>query len=106
MAGDDAALPQVTIDVHAEFGTVKHPVKQPAQQRQRAPTLSRNEKRRTDARFFFNTIIESHYRDQSQEYSDVASLFITWEANDLLLHEKNNEVSPSRVNERSHMVLH
>jgi hypothetical protein len=84
MAGEDASLPKVTLDVHAEIGP-----------RRRAPTISRNERRRTAARFYFNKIIASHYRDQSQEYSDVASLFITWEANDLHLHEKDSEASLS-----------
>lgn len=85
MASEDASHPSIALDVHAELG--------PSRQRQRAPTISRHDKRRSDARFYFNKIIASHYRDQSKEYSDVASLFITWKENDLLLHKENNEVS-------------
>lgn len=75
---ENARNPQFTLDVHAEV---------PAQQRgrQRAPTISKNERRRNDARVVIDNVLGSHYKARGHGYTKVASLFLSWESTDLKL---------------------
>jgi hypothetical protein len=84
MASNDASVAKIALDLHAELGP-------PDQQRRY--TVSRNEKRRDEARLVFNKIIASHYRAKANDYSQVGALFITWAVNDLELNGKDSEVS-------------
>ena len=84
MASNDASVAKIALDLHAELG--------PPNQKRRY-TVSRNEKRRDEARLVFNKIIASHYRAKANDYSQVGALFITWAVNDLELNGKDSEVS-------------
>lgn len=84
MASQDASLAKIALDLHAELGPPKQ---------KRRYTISRNERRRDEARLVFNKIIAGHYRDVGNEYSQVGALFVTWEVNDLQLNSKDSEVS-------------
>jgi hypothetical protein len=84
MASEDASVAKIALDLHAELGP-------PTQQRRY--TISRNERRREEARLVFNKIIAGHYRDVGNDYSQVGALFVTWAVNDLQLNGKDSEVS-------------
>lgn len=84
MASEEAAVAKIALDLHAELGPPKQ---------KRRQTISRNERRRDEARLVFNKIITGHYRDAGNDYSQVGALFVTWEANDLQLNGKDSEVN-------------
>jgi hypothetical protein len=88
MASEDASVAKIAIDLHAELGP-------PTQDRR--CTISRNEKRREEAKLVFNKIIAGHYRDIGNDYSQVGALFITWAVNDLQLHGEESEVNYSKA---------
>jgi hypothetical protein len=88
MASEDASVAKIALDLHAELG--------PPKQTHRY-TISRNEKRREEARLVFNKIIAGHYRDVGNDYSQVGTLFVTWAVNDLQLNGQGSEVSYSKA---------
>lgn len=84
MASEDAPVAKIALDLHAELGPPKQ---------KRRHTISRNERRRQEARLVFNKIIAGHYRDIENDYSQVGALFITWAVNDLQLNGEDSEVN-------------
>jgi hypothetical protein len=84
MASEGASVAKIALDLHAELGPPN---------KKRHYTVSRNEKRRNEARLVFNKIIAGHYRDIGNDYSQVGALFVTWAVNDLQLNGKDSEVS-------------
>lgn len=88
MESDHDPHAKLVLDTHFELLPPPNPKPKPRHR----PTITKHDQRQDDARLVFNKVIESHYKDKGNGYSEVGSLFVTWESSDLPLHGVNSEV--------------